>query len=79
MVLLAEFHYFLLGNYIKLRVFRLFLIREIECYQHSYNYKCQKQIENGGGDGVGANLSEILPSPPKKRKKKEGQIILANP
>lgn len=76
MVLLAEFHYFLLGNYIKLRVFRLFLIREIECYQHSYNYKCQKQIEKGGG---GADLSEILPSPPKRRKKKEGQIILANP
>lgn len=72
MVLLAEFHYFLLGNYIKLRVFRLFLIREIECYQHSYNYKCQKQIENGGGGWGGGTLVRNLAKPPQK-KKKEGR------
>lgn len=70
MVLLAEFHYFLLGNYIKLRVFRLFLIREIECYQHSYNYKCQKQIENGGGDGGGGHT---CPKSCQASPKKEGR------
>lgn len=56
MVLLAEFHYFLLFQIIPDKIDRMFN------NQHSYNYKCQKQIENGGG----ADLSEILPSPPKK-------------
>lgn len=47
-------------------------MREIECYQQSFISRCQKQIENWGGE---CRLVRILTRPLSPK----GQTILASP